>query len=164
MSVDVQPGRGNAVRLFIWGLSMKTFGTLAAACLALTGTSLGAAAAKPAPGVVPLADLTEDQAIDCMFRMVRLSNKSAQTAKDEKATDEQRKNADLVDDQAARSVSFYTGFLHTRPWVADRSAQAVRLFTAQAAESEATRSAAADTCLRRAMDAQANIFAATLGQ
>lgn len=143
---------------------MKTFGTVAAACLALSATSLGAKAVKPAPGVVPLADLSEDQAIDCLFRMIRLSNASAGTAKDAKASDEQRKAADLMDDQAARSVSFYTGFLYSRPWVADRSAQATRLFTAQAAEGEAAGSAATTTCLRRAMDAQENVFAATLGQ
>ena len=164
MSVDVQPDRGNTVRLFIWGLAMKTIGTLAAACLALSASALDAGTAKPAPGVVPLAGLTDDRAIDCLLRMVRLSNASAETAKDEKATAEQRKTAGLIDDQAARGVSFYTGFLYTRPWVADRSAQASRLSTAQAAESEAASSAAADTCLRRAMDAQENIFAATLGQ
>ena len=143
---------------------MKIIGIGSAVCLAFMATTLGAAAPKPAPGVVPLANLTEDQAIDCMFRMIRLSNTSSKAAKDPAKNDADRKTADVVDDQAARGVSFYTGFLYTRPWIANRSAQAAKLFAGQGSEDANAASEVTLTCLSRAMDAQGNLLAAALGQ
>ncbi len=143
---------------------MKIIGIGSAVCLALTATTLGAAAPKPAPGVVPLAGLTEEQAIDCMFRLIRLSNTSSTAAKDAATSEADRKTADLVDDQTARGVSFYTGFLYTKPWIADRSAQAGKLFAAQGSEDANAASETTRTCLSRAMDAQGNVLAAALGQ
>jgi len=143
---------------------MKIIGIGSAVCLALTATTLGAAAPKPAPGVVPLASLTEDQAIDCMFRMIRLSNTSSKAAKNPATSEADRKTANTLDDQAARGVSFYTGFLYTRPWIADRSAQAGKLFAAQGSEDANAGSETTHACLARAMEAQENVLAAALGQ
>ena len=143
---------------------MKIIGIGSAICLAFMATTLAAAAPKPAPGAVPLASLTEDQAIDCMFRMIRLSNTSSKAAKDPAKSETDRKTAEVVDDQAARGVSFYTGFLYTRPWIANRSAQAAKLFAGQGSEDANAASEITRTCLSRAMDAQGNLLAAALGQ
>lgn len=136
----------------------------AALALLLTAAPLAADPVKPAPGTVPMAGMSDDQVVDCMFRLVRLSNTASDAVKDPATTADKRKTADTLEDQAARGVSFYMGYIYSKPWVANRMEQSTRIFTAQGSENAAVSADRTTACLTRAMDAQANIFAAALGK
>ena len=136
----------------------------AALALSLITAPLAAEPGKLAPGAVPMAGMSDDQVIDCMFRLVRLSNTASDAAKDPATTADKRVTAETLVDQAARGVSFYMGFIYSKPWVANRMDQSTRIFTAQGSEKADVSADRTTACLTRAMDAQANIFAAALGK
>lgn len=136
----------------------------AALALILAATPLSADAVTPTPGVAPMAGFTDTQAIDCIFRLIRLSNLANTASKDEQATPEKRKGSAVLEDQTARGVSFYMAVLYTLPWVADRKNQSRDIFIAHSKESTDVSSQRTSVCLTTAMDAQSNIFAAVLGK
>ena len=68
MSANVQPGRGNAVRLCIWGDQFMHYRMASAAvAFSLMAAPLAADIPKPVVGKVPAADISDDQALGCML-------------------------------------------------------------------------------------------------
>jgi hypothetical protein len=101
MSVDVQPGRGNAARLFIKGLSMKISALGAVACIALAAPALAAPAPAPAPSLDDFA---------CMVRTMYVAGAAESSAR--KATDAAaRESAQTVSSEAYEAASYFIGRL-----------------------------------------------------
>lgn len=126
------------------------------ASLAMGSAAVAAPAPAPAPtppvaGKNPTADITDDQALGCFYRMIVLSNQAGDAAKKPDITEAKRKSFDTLDDQASRGVTFYVTIIYTRPWVTDRKEQLVRAVSAQAGEDAKTSADRADACLSRSL-------------
>ena len=137
---------------------------LTAAALSLALGTAAQAAKGPAPvvGKNPTADISDDQALGCFYRMVVLSNDASDAANKPGVSEADRKSFLALDDQASRGVTFYITILYTRPWVADRSDQLAKVLTAQRAEDKKTSDARAEECLNRSLQAQVDVFGAAV--
>ena len=72
-------------------------------CASLAMGSAAVAAPAPAPtppvaGKNPTADITDDQALGCFYRMIVLSNQAGDAAKKPDITEAKRKSFDTLDD------------------------------------------------------------------
>ena len=137
---------------------------LTAAALSLALGSAAQAASPPAPvaGKNPTADITDDQALGCFYRMIVLSNDASDAANKPGISDADRKSFLALDDQASRGVTFYVTILYTRPWVTDRKDQLVKAVAAQRGEDSKTSADRAEQCLQRSLQAQVDVFGAAI--
>lgn len=118
----------------------------------------------PVAGKIPIADLTDDQAVDCMIRLMRLSNAANDSAKQNGISSDTRQTAETADDQASRGVSFYAAVLYSRPWIANRKAQSQRAFAVSEQQSAKDAGAMTEACLVRSLQAQSEVIDAALGK
>ena len=136
--------------------------TAAALSLALGSAALAAKGPALVAGKNPTADITDEQALGCFYRMIILSNQAVDASKRPGISAEDSKALLALDDQASRAVTFYVTILYTRPWVTDRKDPLVKAVTAQRGEDDKTRQDRADACLQRSLQAQQDVFAAAV--
>ena len=134
----------------------------AALSLALVTAAQAAAPAPPIAGKNPTADITDEQALGCLYRLIVLSNQASDAALKPGASEADRKSFDVLEDQASRGVTFYITIIYTRPWVANRQMQLAKLVTAQLGEDSKTSVDRTEACLSRSLQAQSDVFGAAV--
>ena len=136
----------------------------AAVAFSLMAAPLVADMPKPVVGKVPAADISDDQALGCMYRLVVLSNRLADRLKRSDLITKDRETADSLEDKSSRGVTFYAALVYSRPWLANRQGQMVDQVVAQGKETADTNSTMAIACLERSLQAQSAVLDVAMGK
>ena len=131
-------------------------------CASFALASSAVAAPVPIAGKNPTADITDEQALGCFYRLIVLSNQASDAALKPGASEADRKSFDVLEDQASRGVTFYITIIYTRPWVANRQMQLAKLVAAQLGEDEKISVDRTEACLSRSLQAQSDVFGAAV--
>ena len=141
-------------------------GICASFALASSAVAAPVPPAPPAPppiaGKNPTADITDEQALGCFYRLIVLSNQASDVALKPGTSEADRKSFNNLEDQASRGVTFSITILYTRPWVADRQTQLAKLVAAQLGEDEKISVDRTEACLSRSLQAQSDVFGAAV--
>lgn len=136
----------------------------AAVAFSLMAAPLAADIPKPVVGKVPAADISDDQALGCMYRLVVLRNRLADRLKRSDLTAKDRETATSLKEEASGGVTFYAALLYSRPWFANRQGQMVDQVVAQGKETADTNSNMAISCLERSLQARSAVIDVAIGK
>ena len=136
----------------------------AAIAVSLLAPPLAAAIPKPVAGRVPAADISDNQALSCMYRLVVLNNLVTASLKKTNLSATERETAVSLDDKSIRGVTFYAALIYSRPWIADRQKQLVDQVVVMEKNNPDTNSSITLDCLERSLQAQNDVLDVAMGK
>ena len=136
----------------------------AATVFALFAAPLAADISKPVAGQVPAADISDDQALGCMYRLIVLNNLTTTSLKNTDRSAADRETASSLSEKTNRGVTFYAALIYSRPWIADRQKQLINQVVAMDKQKGEVSSSFTLDCLERSLQAQNQVLDVVIGK